>query len=148
MKNGLCHTNYTYMVWNCECVCVCSTVFHSVKFRWTTGEVKTYSMYNGGLCAISESDHGLGRGVYLYEGHRSVGVVDRLHHGPCKSLCLGDMVCGGARVVLTEYMQEILSAMVFVAVFDNRSQCFCPRDLQLKLHIRKHSTMNYINMQV
>lgn len=105
-------------------------------------------MYNGGLCAISESDHGLGRGVYLYEGHRSVGVVDRLHHGPCKSLCLGDMVCGGARVVLTEYMQEILSAMVFVAVFDNCSQCFCPRDLQLKLHIRKHSTMNYINMQV
>lgn len=105
-------------------------------------------MYNGGLCAISESDHGLGRGVYLYEGHRSVGVVYCLHHGPCKSLRLGDMVCGGARVVLTEYMQEILSAMVFVAVFDNRSQCFCPRDLQLNLHSRKHSTMNYINMQV
>lgn len=83
-------------------------------------------MYNGGLCAVSKSDHGLGGGVYLYERHRSVGVVDGLHHGPCKSLSLGEGMSGGTRTVLAEYMQEILSAMVFVAVFDNRSQCFCP----------------------
>lgn len=78
-------------------------------------------MYNGGLCVISQSDYGLGRGVYLYEGYRFVGVVDRLYYGFCKSLCLGDMVCGGVRVVFIEYMQEIFFVMVFVVVFDNRS---------------------------
>lgn len=90
---------------------------------------ETYSMYNGGLRAISKSDHRLGGSVYLYEGHRPVRVVDGLDHGPRKSLSLGEGVSGGAGAVLTEYMQEILSAMVFVAVFDNRSQCFCPRYL-------------------
>lgn len=91
-----------YMVWNCECVCL--IVFYSVKFRWIIGEVEIYSMYNGGLCVVSESDYGLGGGVYLYEGYRFVGVVDRLYYGFCKSLCLGDMVCGGVRVVFIEYM--------------------------------------------
>lgn len=90
---------------------------------------ETYSMYNGGLRAISKSDHRLGGSVYLYEGHRPVRVVDGLDHGPRKSLSLGEGVSGVAGAVLTEYMQEILSAMVFVAVFDNRSQCFCPRYL-------------------
>lgn len=61
-------------------------------------------MYNGSLCAVSESDHRLGGSVYLYEGHRSVRVVDGLDHGPRKGLSLGEGVRGGARVVLAEYM--------------------------------------------
>lgn len=81
-------------LWVCECVCL---------IVWNLDE-SIYSMYNGGLCVISESDYGLGRGVYLYEGYRFVWVVDRLYYGFCKSLCLGGMVCGGVRVVFIEYM--------------------------------------------
>ena len=91
-------------------------------------------MYNSGLGSVSQRDNRLRGGVNLYKGHCAIRVVNGLHHGPRESLRLGDRVCGGARTVLVKHVKQVLSAVVFVTVLNNGSQCFCPRNLESEKH--------------
>lgn len=74
---------------------------------------------------------------YLDERHCSVGVVDGLHHGlrghqVSDALCGGQVVLrGGGRghLLVLKSVQQILTAVLLVAVLDDGPQRLCPGHL-------------------
>lgn len=65
--------------------------------------------------------------MYLDERNCSIRVVDSLNDGLWGHK-VSDALCGGYLLVFKS-IQQILTAMLLVAVFHNGPQCLCPRHL-------------------
>ena len=89
----------------------------------------TYRVHDLCLRAVGEGDH-LGRPclarVDLYDGHGAVGVVDGLHHGVVGEGHALRRVLHLTLVCLVELWQQVVSAVVPVAVQHYGAQCMCP----------------------
>lgn len=81
-------------------------------------------VYDGGLRPIRQGDHRVARSrIYVYDGDGPIRIVDSLQHGA------GELRAGlnrGCRDLVTEYMQQVFSAMMFVTLLHYSPQRFCP----------------------